>query len=885
MTLAAGRSLAHYTILAPLGAGAMGEVWRAKDTRLGREVAIKVLPEHFAADPDRLKRFEREAKTLATLNHPNVAQIFGVDQVGDTCFLVLELVEGQSLQERLRRGALPLDEALDVCRQIAEGLEAAHEAGVIHRDLKPANVRLTPDGRVKVLDFGLAKPARDSADPATSTDSVLSTEAGRLLGTPTYMAPEQARSKPIDRRVDIWAFGCVLYECLTAQRAFAGETLTDVFAAVIERQPDWTKLPPATPPRVRELLQRCFEKDPRSRLRDIGEARLLLADPATRAERPGSVRDVAPVARRRVRASALLVVAAGGVGAALVLAFGRDSAALPTPVRRYELTDVYSNGRSQLAISPDGQWVAWCEAGRDLPIKLRRLDGFEDRTIPDSVNGSSPFFAPDSRSLAFFVHGRGLLRVALEPGAAVQTITADAMQGIGDWGSDGTIVFTGGLHDGASWPGLMRVPASGGRPEVLTTVDTAQAEHWHRWPHFMPDGRKVLFSVAVGEGHRIEGVDLATGERHPIADAGVNPRFLPSGHLAYGDVERNELLVAPMDAGSLRVTGPAVVAVPGVATAFSGLCFAVSDDGTLVYDPEVGQNLLVWFDREGQRTTLDTELGLWVQPRISPDGKRLLVRRIAQPNCSLWIVDLERGVKTRLPMEADPHDAIWSGDGTAILYDVMSGDGRTGVFRSMLDGGKLELLAPSAEHELSCNSLSPDGRFLAMTSSDKATTAPDIELLELATGVRTSLLATKAAERFARFSPDGRSIAYVSDDTGRQEVYLRPFPGPGAAVRVSTEGGTSPVWSRDGRELFFTVERSLFAVGVETAPALQVGTPALLFESEARSPLFLNVDVSADGQRFYAAVSSQGANEVRIVRVVTNWFEEVRRLAPTEPGR
>ncbi|HEX6883715.1 MAG TPA: protein kinase [Planctomycetota bacterium] len=888
MSLAPGSSLSHYAIVGPLGAGAMGEVYRARDTKLGREVAIKVLPEHFAADEERLRRFEREAKTLASLNHPNVAQIHGVDQVGDTCFLVLELVPGESLEERLKRGPLPLDEALDVCRQIAEGLEAAHEAGVIHRDLKPANVRVTPEGRVKVLDFGLAKPARLASGAGSSTDSVLSTEAGRLLGTPTYMAPEQARGKGIDRRVDVWAFGCVLYECLTARRAFAGETLTDVLAAVLEREPDWQRLPANLPASVRELLASCFTKDAHARLRDIGDARLGL-ERARRGD--GGARSVAPSSwcRRELVAWSLAVVASG------IVVWLWTSRPEPPAGPRGEVVrfQVSAPGGTELdaesvnaAISPDGRRLAFLagERGAQKRIWIRDLGSASARPLEGTEGAEMPFWSPDDEAVAFFAAGR-LARVAIQ-GGAVQTLCAAPAPRGGDWSPSGVIVFApfsnGPLH---------AVPQSGGTSTAVTALDPGHEEAGHRFPQFLPGGRTFLYSSLRAAPGTVETrlASLDSPESRALIVADSRATFAPPDWLLFA---RDGLISAQrFDLGSGALIGtarPTGIQASG-ATNYGGHHMLTCSRTGRVLSPVEGERRtrLVELDARGERLReLALEPDYYTSATYSHAGERALLLLERSLGSELRLADLGRGgVWSRLTDDRFVRQPIWSPDDAWVYY---SSDRETrDLFRCRTAGAGLpELVLESGNLFAHVKDIAPDGKSLIINMLDPSN-GRDLWVVELESKTSRPLLDGPGNEFDARFSPDGKWLAYASDESGRAELYVQDHPDVHTRVRVSSAGlgsaetGTPSSalihWSPDGNELVYLApdRRGVIAVAVTREPSFQVGTARKLFDLPQDT---VNAALSPDGQRCLALLPDPGQPPCALA-ITLDW------LAELEPAR
>ena len=887
MPLAAGHSLSFYEILGPLGVGGMGEVYLARDTRLDREVAIKVLPEELADDVDRLRRFEREAKSLASLNHSNVAQVFGIDQVESVCFIAMELVDGEDLSERVARGKLPVDEAIDIARQIAEGLEVAHEAGIIHRDLKPANIRITPEGIVKILDFGLAKPTGPSTLRAGSAsaepDSLLVTEDGLILGTPTYMSPEQARGKPVDRRTDIWAFGCLLFECLVGGRAFTGETFSDVLAAIVAEEPDLSLLPTTTPVHVRTLLQRCFVKDPRGRLRDIGEARLLLAGggSASSAWTPADAGTGGPVLGSRGRAIGragwLVALVMGLVALGLWLrSTSEESGVLLTRTtlglpEEDAISLTYAWSSACMQISPAGDSVLYF-GGISAELSLREIDSFDSIKLAGTEGARFPVFSPDGRWAAYFADF-GVWKVAVSGGAPIQVCTvsgeADGMRGLA-WG-EGELFFPGGMGGG-----LQAVPEDGGEVRVVSTLDPGRGEVSHRWPDLLPDGRHLLVTIKTAQTASFDDgligvISLETGQVRILLEGGSYARYSPTGHILYA--RGSTLFAVAFDPDALAIEGTPFEVVDDLAfdSATGGAQFSVSDEGTLAYLPAFTDSWrfrLAWLVRSGAVEPLDLEQPDVSDGVVSPAGDRIAAT-VLGANDATWIYNLADNTSVRLTFTAGNDQVpIWSPDGTRIAYTNDS-SGSWNLYQVASDGSAPgeELLASSADD--TPTSWSPDGFRLLFTRS-AADGDEDIWVLRM-DGERQAepWLETDSAESLGVFSPDGRWVAYVSEASGNPEVYVRPFAGPGATTRISRAGGTLPVWAPDGASLLYSNEEGhILEVEVTTGEGLKASAPVEVFlewkEPHALSP-------APDGLRFLTTLFNLDAEE-RQIRVMFDWL-------------
>lgn len=904
-----GRTLGAYRVLSELGSGGMGVVYRATDTRLGRGVALKVLPEGFASDPQRMARFAREAQLLASLSHPHIATIYGLEESDGVRALAMELVEGPTLAERIAARPLPVEEALPIARQMAEALEYAHERGIIHRDLKPANVKLTGDGNVKILDFGLAKAmAGEAATQEMShspTLTLAATQAGVILGTAAYMPPEQAKGKAVDRRADIWSFGCVLYEMLTGKQVFTGETVSDTLAAVIRGEPDWAALPGDTPPSLRRLLRRCLEKDPKQRLRDIGEARIaleeMLANPgAEAAEAPTAASAPTPAWRR-----ALPWAAAGVLGAALLLSMWApwQPATPPAPPVRLKI-DAGADARFWLAqgptavISPDGAVLAFAAqppAAQRRVVYVRRMDQLQATALPGTDGARNIFFSPDGQWIAFFADGK-LKKVSVTGGAPITLCDAPDDRG-GAWGEDGSIIFAAGNREG-----LSRVSAGGGSPEPLTTLVAAEVEVTHRWPQVLPGGRAVLF-VSGASGSNFDAANLvvqslATGERKMVHRGGTYGRYLPSGHLVH--VHQGTLFAAAFDLKRLEVTGPAVPVLEGLAysNGTGGAQFTHSSDGKLVYvSGSAGEIPLTieWMTREGKFEPMRPVADLYRDIQLSPDGGRLAVAVDAGRQTTVWVYDWSRETMSRLTFEAGRQEKpIWTPDGRRITYRAepeQSGEAG-GIFWKNADGtGEPERLTESLHPQLP-SSWHPSGRYLAFMEGGRET-GWDIYILPLEgdeesgwrPGQPTAFLATPFSEVEPVFSPDGRWIAYMSSETGQFEIYVRPFPGPGGKWQVSTGGGTFPTWSPGGRELYYRISGDQVMAVPYTAEggSFRAGTPRLWSNAQfASTGPTRNFTPQPDGRRMAVLRSTQVESEQQpdTLVLVLNFFDELRRVVP-----
>ena len=888
MPISTGTRLGSYELGAQIGAGGMGEVYHAHDTKLGRDVAIKVLPEAFAHDADRLARFQREAKMLASLNHPNIATIHGLEQSNGTSYLVMELVSGETLAERIKReGPVPVEEALAIAKQIAEALEAAHEKGIIHRDLKPANVKVTPEGKVKVLDFGLAKAfAGDVADsnPSQSpTLSAVATMQGVLLGTAAYMSPEQARGKAVDKRTDIWAFGCVLFELLTGKHAFQGEDVTDILAAVVRTEPDWQALPATTPVKIRDLMRRCLQKDKTLRLRDAGDARIEIHEALTA---PAPAEPVAAHRKTRKRLlAAVAAVAAIAVVAALALAFlyfGRVTEEQPRVLKVSVLPPDKATFKatSLPAVSPDGRRLAFLATlgGKD-ELWVRDLDSLAARALTGTDGASYPFWSPDSRTIAFFAGGK-LKKIDVAGGPALTLCDAISGRG-GTWSKNGVITFAPTNTDG-----LFRVPAAGGTATLVTALNPATGETSHRFPWFLPDGHRFLYTAINRETEKIGiyAADLDSKNRKLVLAANSNAVYTPPGYLLF--VRERTLMVQPFDVGKLETTGDAVPIAEQVDSTLGASAqnqFSVSQNGVLAYSSGAssGGNLqLTWFDRSGRTTgTVVGTAGGPRWPAISPDGNTVAVDRLdPQTNfIDLWLHDLARGSASRFTFNSGFFNAypVWSPDGSHIAFRSTR-DGAAGdLYQKATSGAAQEEVLDKDLRSKQPNDWSRDGRYIIEGVRDPKT-KNDIWVLPLF-GDRKPFpyLQTEFNEQYAKLSPNGQWLAYASDETKRLEVYVQTFPTPGGKWQVSTNGGDRPVWSRDGKELYFIgADGKMMAVEVKGGTKFEAGVPKPLFDM--RFPADATwYDVSKDG-RFLVPTQIEQAADVPMT-VVVNWTAGLKK--------
>jgi serine/threonine-protein kinase len=909
-----GQTVGHYRITAKLGSGGMGDVYRATDNTLHRDVAIKVISPEFANDPERMARFEREAQVLASLTHGSIAAVYGLEHAGTHRALVMELVEGEDLSTRLRRGPLPLDDALRTGARIAEALEAAHEHGVIHRDLKPANVKVLENGSVKLLDFGLAKALEDTG-PAhlkggeAATLSVAATRAGIILGTAAYMSPEQATGMVADKRSDVWSFGVLMFELLTGTRLFEGQTTSHVLADVIRAEIDFTRLPDI-PQDVRTLIERCLERDPRRRLRDIREARLVLERAVERGTGPHSVMRTAPMAASQPphRRRALLVWGAAGLVVAGSLALAgvawvRGGARVTPPMRveaRLASEALFAPIGPSFDVAPDGSSLVMTVGTDKFHLELRRLNELDSTTLVVPREGSgteeqpyNPFFSPDGAWIGYALPGE-LRKVPIGGGTPLTICKVQRSRGAW-WGPDGVIVF-------ASSPasGLFRVNAAGGEPQPLTTLNAEKKEATHRWPQVLPDGKAVIFTSHTNPSGGfdtavIEVVKLATGERTVLLTGGSFARYVPSGHIVY--LHNNSLFAVRFDLDRLAVVGQAAPVVQNLAanTAEGAAQFAFASTGLMAYvrgTPPAPVYPIVWVDRTGRTSSLVDEPGTYANPRLSPDGKQLSLTVLKNRNWDIWVHDLERHVSTRATFdEAAESEQVWSPDGRELAFLSEGGERPAAIFRKPADGSGMGAPVSKEGVTLFPQAWSPDGRLLAVTS-----VTSDIGVLPLSGKDAEAewILTSPFQETDPAFSPDGRWLAYTSRESGRPEVYARQFPSGTGRWQISNGGGTYARWSGSGRELFYRTGTGLMAVDVDTTGgSLRTGTPRLLFKGDFLGGLngievgaysFADFDVSRDGTRFIMFPKPVASPESRmgLVTLVTNWFDDLKGAVTTK---
>jgi len=891
VALKKGARLGPYEIVAPLGAGGMGEVYRARDSRLERSVAIKILPLELSSDPARRQRFQREAKIISSLNHPHICVLHDIGCQDDLDYLVMEYIDGETLADRLQRGALPVEQVLKFGIQIADALDKAHASGVIHRDLKPGNIMLTSSG-AKLLDFGLAKPTApvDAGITLTSASKQSPlTEQGVIIGTFQYMSPEQVEGNEADVRSDIFSLGTLLYEMVTGQKAFGGKSRLSVASAILEKEPEAIgTVKPLTPYALDHVIRRCLAKDREDRWQTARDVKLELqwiidSKSLGAWAASGATPDAAP-SRRKV----LVWTAASGLLAAITGIAGwmlkptprpqvsRTVITLPPGQRLAELEE------PALALSRDGTQLAYVAVQGDTQqIYLRSMDNPQARALPGTTGGTNPFFSPDGQWLGFFA-GQKLKKVSVS-GEAVFTLGDAAKPHGATWSSQGTIAFSS-----MQVAPLQQMPEAGGTATALTHFEKGEVSH--RGPEFLPGGKAVLFSATRGSYNwnnaQVAVHSLETGERRNLVKEAAFPRYSPSGHLLFA--QAGNLLAVPFDVTRLAVTGTAIPVVEGVMQSrTSGTAqYSISESGSLAYIAGgvlADQRRLVWVDRKGKEQAVDAPVRAYLFPRISPDGK-LVASTIADETTQVWLYDLARETLTRLTFEGNQnYNAVWSPDGKMIAFQSRK-ESSTEIYQQKVDGsGGAERLTTN-EMPFVPMSWSPDGKTLAFIEVNPES-GFDLWVMPLQDRKPKLFLRTPFNESVARFSPDGHWLAYMSNESGRNEIYMQPYPGPGAKLQISIDGGTEPTWNPSGREMFFRDGNKMIAVDVTLQPTLVAGKPHVLFEgqflsSPATTP---NYDVSRDGQRFIMVKAAGAAEAPNQINVVFNWVEELKRLVP--PGK